>query len=814
MNIACGDIPCDQATWRADDFTNMIHQRHRLHPHLAEAAILAALLILPLLFWWRLWAFDPADRVAFPEGDFAGQYYPLQLFAARELAAGRLPAWDPYLNAGQPGLADIQTGTFYPPNLLTNLLLAVVGLPFSPGVLTAQVILHFSLASLFTYLFVRHLARRAGARLPAARFAGAVAALSFTYAGYLTSFPVQQITILETAVWLPLVLLFVDLSVERGADRGMRNAYSVLAGMALACAFLAGHPQTAMYVVYATLAYSLFQATGNRQQTASSIHHAPRFPFSIFRSAFYVLLPLLIGATLSAVQLIPSLEFIARSTRAGLDYDALSGGFPLAELTHLLYPGYFGGSPQYVGILPPILALAALAMKQARRDLIFWTLLGAVALLLSFGGNTFLYNVAYLLAPGFGLVRNQERIIFLFSLAVSVLAGYGALALVQPLSRPERKGFRRLGRALAWAGVAFLGLTALWYLGYLQGQQQGVTINLFEGVLRHHFLLLLLLGGSALLLALRSGGKVRRSGLMALALGLIGFNLFTVNWQYNVIDPDYGGPRPAIAEGPFVETGWVAFLKGQPGTFRISSAGLLPGGASAGIVYGLEDITGNTPLRLESYRRFEEQVGNWRQLQLLNVQFVLSKRDLEGPGLERVYEEGGVRVYRVTDPLPRAWVVHHVITADDEAALQILNADDFDPRTTAVLPSEYGQPALSGGPGSAVQVVEARPGRLALEVPPGDEGLLVISQPFYPGWQAWVDGKPTPVYRADYLLQAIPLQAGARRVELAYHLSPLPAMISLAGLAGCLAGLIWGRRTARRRERPLRLDGPGEVVVQ
>jgi len=774
----------------------MIHRRHRLPPRLAEAAILAALLILPLLFWWRLWAFDPADRVAFPEGDFAGQYYPLQLFAARELAAGRLPAWDPYLNAGQPGLADIQTGTFYPPNLLTNLLLAVVGRPFSLGVLTAQGILHFSLASLFTYLFVRHLARRAGARLPAARFAGAVAALSFTYAGYLTSFPVQQITILETAVWLPLVLLFVDLSVERKAEGGVRSAYSVLAGLALACAFLAGHPQTAMYVVYGTLAYSLFQATSNRQQAASSTHHAPRFPFSIFRSAFSVLLPLLIGATLSAVQLIPSLEFIARSTRAGLDYDALSGGFPLAELTHLLYPGYFGGSPQYVGILPPILALAALFVKPARRDVAFWILLGLVAFLLSFGGNTFLYGVAYLLVPGFGLVRNQERIIFLFSLAVSVLAGYGALTLVQPLSRPARKGFRRLGHGLAWAGVAFLGLTALWSLGYLQGQQQGVAINLFEGVLRHHFLLLLLLGGSALLLALRSGGKVRRPGLRVLALGLIGFNLFTVNWQYNVIDPGYGGPRPATAEGPFVETGWVAFLKEQPGTFRISSAGLLPGGASAGIVYELEDITGNTPLRLESFRRFEEQVGNWRQLQLLNVQFVLSKRDLEGPGLERVYEEGGVRVYRVTDPLPRAWVVHHLITADDEAALQILNADDFDPRVTAVLPSEYGQPALSGEPGSAAQVVEARPGRLALEVPPGDEGLLVISQPFYPGWQAWVDGKPTPVYRADYLLQAIPLQAGARRVELAYHLSPLPAMISLAGLAGCLAGLIGGRRTA------------------
>ncbi|MBN1135279.1 MAG: hypothetical protein JXM73_01760, partial [Anaerolineae bacterium] len=166
---------------------------------IVEAAIIVTLLLLPLLFWWRLWTPNPADRAVIPEGDFTSQYYPLQMFAARELAAGRLPAWDPYLNAGQPGLADIQTGFFYPLNLLSNLILALSGSSFSLGVLTAQVIIHFSLASLFTYLLMRRLALRAGARLPAARFAGAIAALTFTYSGYLTSFPVQQITILETA---------------------------------------------------------------------------------------------------------------------------------------------------------------------------------------------------------------------------------------------------------------------------------------------------------------------------------------------------------------------------------------------------------------------------------------------------------------------------------------------------------------------------------------------------------------------------------------------------------------------------------------
>ena len=83
-----------------------------------------------------------------------------------------------------------------------------------------------------------------------------------------------------------------------------------------------------------------------------------------------------------------------------------------------------------------------------------------------------------------------------------------------------------------------------------------------------------------------------------------------------------------------------------------------------------------------------------------------------------------------------------------------------------------------------------------LDVSPEADGLLVVSQPFYPGWRARVDGEPVPIYRVDYLLQGVPVGAGARRVELTYHLSPLPAIVSLLALVGCLVGT--GSQTKRR----------------
>jgi hypothetical protein len=751
---------------------------------LSEAIIIAALMLLPLLFWWRLWALDPADRAVIPSGDFTDQYYPLQLFAARELDAGRLPAWDPYINAGQPGLADIQTGFFYPLNLMPNLIRTLLGLEFSIGFLTAQVVLHYALASLFTYLLVRHLTRRAGARLAAARFAGAISALTFTYSGYLTTFPVQQLTILQTAIWLPLVLLFLD----RAFYRPNRLSQVILAGLALACALLAGHPQTSMYVIYTVLAYGLFLAWSTRRAERETPNGEATPRRHVGRSVALLLMLFALGLALAAIQLAPALRLIVRSTRAELHYGAVAWGFPLTELTHLLYPGYFGGSPQYVGILSPILAVAALFVKRARHEVVFWLVFGILALILALGGNTFLYNVTYLLAPGFGAVRNQERIIYLFSLSVSVLAGYGGLTLVQPLTRSQRKGFSRFSRGLTWLWVAFLALTVVYYFGYLQGLQQGVEINLFEGLLRHHLLLLMILGGSALLFVLRRTGRVRRKWLMVLALALIWLNLFTVNWRFNLADPVPGGLYP--------ESGIVAFLKQQPGVFRISSAGHLPGGASAGIVYELEDITGNTPLRLDAFQQLEDRLGSWRRWQLLNVRYVLSRKRLEGPGLEQVYGEGGVKVYHVGDPLPRAWVVHNTVVADGDQAIDLLNADSFDPRSTAVLTPEDKQFAVvgGGGPTATTEVLLAAPGRLDLEVSSSEDSLLVVSQPFHPGWQAEVEGKPAHVLRANYLLQGIPIQAGKQRVELRYHLSPLPAILSLASLVACLIVLVIGLR--------------------
>ncbi|RME41727.1 MAG: hypothetical protein D6796_15475, partial [Caldilineae bacterium] len=605
-----------------------------------DLLLILLLALLPLLFFWRLVTPRPEDRRVIAAGDFTEQYFPLRAFTANEWSAGRVPLWNPALFGGQPALADIQSGALYPPHVLEGVALGWAGLGFPLWALTAQVIAHFSLAGVGAYLLGRCRGRRAGASRRSARWMGVVVSLVFTYSGYLTGFPVQQMTILLVAAWLPWVMWLLGRMLDGVADGlPLRRTLPRLAwtGGALAMAVLAGHPQTAMYVVYLGLAYSLFRALEARRRAWRMLAHAAG--------------SLALGGVLSAAQWLPTLVFIGRSLRAELDFEAVSAGLPLNELVSVLYPGYFGGSPEYVGVFSLVLVAAALALTPSprRRTVRFWLGVGLAAMVLAFGRNTFLYPLAYLTLPGFGAVRQQERVFLLYAFAAAMLSGYGALALSRPLPKRMRRTWDRFLRGLRWAGGVALAMTGLYLYGAAVSTARGDAVNLFVGVLRHHLFGLLIFGGSLLLLALRPRRIWRRGWGMALVAGWLAFNLFTVNWQFNL--------EARSPETPFTPDGVVQFLQAQREAsaepFRIASNGLLPGGNNAAAVFGLEDTTGNTPLQLAAVARFAEEMPSWRYGQLMNVRYVVDERALDGAGFIRRFEAGGRKVYEVSDPFPR-----------------------------------------------------------------------------------------------------------------------------------------------------------------
>jgi hypothetical protein len=765
-----------------------------------DAAIIIILALLPALFFWRLIAPNPADRMSIPAGDFTEQYYPLRAYAAQGITAAQIPFWNPSQYGGQPALADIQSGALYPPQIVEAVLLHWLGLGFPVWALELQAIAHFSWAAIGAYLLGKRLARRSGVVGGKTRFAGTVLSLVFTYSGYLTGFPVQQLTILEVSAWAPWVLLALDGMAAGNSEPGNRNwgliaGRSALAGMVLGLSLLPGHPQTALYVVYLAVAYYFFRvllqfyANGRPRMADGHFRSVVRY---LLPATGYLLLALAFGFALAAAQLLPTLEFIAHSPRADLNYEAVSFGLPIHELVSLVYPGYFGGSPAYVGILPMILVGLALVLGRPRGEVAFWGVAGLLALLLALGDNTFLYPLFYLVAPGFDAVRHQERAFLVYALSAAVLSGYGALVLVRPLDRARRVRLYGFERGLRVVSGVALALTAL----FLYGWRASAHADLFGGVLRHHVFGLVLLGGSLILLALRPTRIPRRPWGMALIAGWIAFNLFSINWRFNLEQPE-----PARDYSPTPLTEFLrAGTNAAPEPIRIASAGLLPGGPGAASVYGLQDITGNTPLNLASFEAFEANVPEWRRWQLLNVHYVLSERDLDGAGLTRVFPsgdpaEGQVRAYAVGDPFPRAWVVHTVEVIPDEGeALARLSSDEFDLRRAAVV-AEAEAPDMSlsrTADTSTAQVTAFAPNQITVEVDAADEGLLILSEVYYPGWRASLDNVPARLIRADAVLRGVSVPEGHHTVHVWYASPAVRLGLAISGLALVLGVSIGG----------------------
>ena len=744
-----------------------------------DLAIVALLGGLCLLFFWRIITPNPLDRASFPPGDFHDQFYAFSVFEASQLRARRLPLWNPYTFSGHPFLADVQSAIFYPPSLITLLLSLARWGRFSLLALEWEAIGHFFLAGLFTYLFARRLLSHRGAAL--------VAALTFTFGGYLTSYPPQQLAVLETDVWLPLILLCLDVALVEGwSRRGI--AWGVAAGGAWGIALLAGHPQSAMYVFYTSLLYFAFRAASPPELGGTEGGQGRR---AWGQKAGLGALVLALGFGLAAAQWIPSLEYMRLSVRASASYEQLAGGFPLGDVVQFLLPGVVSlWSPLYVGILPLLLAGVALVTRQSRQVL-FWGLLALGALILSFGGHTPVYRLFYLAVPGFNLFKSQERAAFVVSFALALLAGYGLRALTLGLSSRRRIETNEAGlrQGLARA-AAILALGALLLTLAAHGLELRQEESLWGAVAdRGAFLALLLALSWGLLRMAPEAGRAR---WLVLAVGLILLDLFTVNGGNNVGPAPPGDPPKP---GPVLQA-----LLADPGIFRVHNEWRLPG--NYGDVYGIEDTWGASPLHLQRYQEFVSALPQERVWQLLNVKYVITWHGDMGPRGRLVAQEPKdgekTSLHRLVEVGPRAWIVHRAeVIPDDEAALERLAAPEFDPCQTVIL-AEPPMVALPGTrvAGSRVEIVGRRPGWLLLEAEAAADGLLVLSEVYYPGWRALVDGRQVPVYRANYTLQAVPLTAGRHRVELLFDPGSVKVGLAISGLtlAASLAILLWSRR--------------------
>ena len=732
---------------------------------------IVALLLLWLLFFWRLFTPIAADQASLKQGDFSGQFVAFGAYQYERLTRGEIPLWNPYNNGGLPFIADTQAAVFYPPRWATIALSHLAG-GWSYNALQMEMTAHVLVFTLLMYTFIRRLTL--GNRL--SQLAGLTAAAVIGYGGYVSGYPPLQLAVLEAATWLPLILLGI---LEASRGRALAYRFLALAGFALGLSWLAGHPQTSWFASYLAAAYLAYRC------------HLGKLGWRALLRGLLIFGMVALGAT--AVTLFPGIEYLTHTSRESLGFVAKGNGFPFRDIAQVLFPGSVSQwSPLYVGI--PALFLVAIALARRQGESRFWLVVALAAAAHSLGENSAFYHASYNLIPGLRFFRGQERAALLVAMSLAILAGLGiAAAATWPNSAHRQRALRYWRRFCALMILVALVLFVAW------AHDAAAWSNLFEIASR-----------SALVAAASYAvfryflGEPHRWIFQLALFALIAFELISVNIDHPAnYDAIPAGEQLPQAPPPMIQ----AILDDQDsGPFRVDGfRGLRD---NFGSLYGIMDMRGISPLFLKGPQSiiYRDYVDNPLAWELFSVKYIFSgSQSLAIPSsvIERGFDkDGAVYLHRLEAPRPFAILYYEADLVDsDDWALQLMADARFDEREKIILQQPPTLELPDAAAAGAVAVKSFAPEAITLDIDTAENALLSLSMPHYPGWEARLNGFSVPIIRAYAGLIAVEIPAGEHSLSLefaprSYAIGALVSLIAWFGLALLAIQAVW-RRAAR-----------------
>jgi len=682
-------------------------------------------------------------------------------FAFDQLKQGHLALWNPFYLCGTPFLGGFESAILYPLNWIY--LFLPINLAINIGIVS-----HLLLAGLFTYAWVM----RRGLDPMAGFLAGAIFMFSgphflHVYAGHLPN--------LCAITWIPLIFLVLDTILE-----SLSLKWILLGLFAVSMQILSGNPQYVFYTFIMAVVYVLLNALQKKHLWM------PLLGLSIIYGG---------ASLLTAAQLWPGLQAVAESARSlTVDYKmAKSFSFPPENFLTLFLPEIFGNLrgvhymgrwflwevSLFTGLTTFILAmygLASVEMKKRRFELTA----SILAIILSMGAYTPLFQWLYRFVPGFDAMRGVCKFDIFFCLFLSMLAaiGFDQLWKKGDLSRLFAILTGLLGLFLLVSGLVVLisaknGLGSGWSsfvssVNWLQND-----LSQMDPHQREFFLQVegfntagsLLVGAATaflltVLLALRKYRK-RMVGLVAV-LCLTELLIFA------------GLNRPTFHLADWQQKKDVLrnFYSVNPGDYRVW------GTNSDSMTAGGYDIWEDEPMVLYRYARFACRSQGINEHQLYSV-MPLYKKFTSILGLVRLKyliteNEDPIRIhptnYRCLD---RLTLFNQWETIGEPAdSLDRLFDPSFDFHQKVLLekqPQPFPDPGKIKGE-TRYKDLSTNEMEIWVDIPKA--AILLVSDNFSPGWKVlpFPDSsqKNYQVVPGDYFLRAIPLSAGKHHFILTY----------------------------------------------
>ncbi len=653
---------------------------------------------------------------------------------------GVIPLWSDLLMGGYPLSADPLSGIWYPPNWIGILLPA----PWGFNILSA---LHLFWGGLGMAAFLT----QSGLKRAAAIFGGiAFAAMPKIFA----HLALGHVSLVYSFTWLPWLLAAESYRTSSDANR---RKCAVLPGVILGLIALAD----VRGAFYAGVLYFCFWLWNSLSTNSGRLTWG-----SALRKIGGFAAQAALGLGVAAVLLLPLIQLTSLSTRVSLTgADSLVFSLPFKKILNLFVPE-FGGYAEWIvypGAAVVFLIILALATRVLRKRLVFWLVVIAVSLVLSFGSNL-PFMAWFGSTPVAGLLRVSPRWMFIAGFAMVVVASHAFHELISGYKRPKFDPIFSMVAICAFLIVLILGSIVI---------KADVGMNMFWGTASLIFVVLLI--------ALAERGRLSSSALLIIFPAFILIDLVGVNWQsiqYRPTDVVFQEGSPVIEE-----------LQKDTGLYRVYSPSYAIPQLSAARA-DIEMVSAINPLQLADYSSwmlaasgasslgysvavpplsdtdlFNSNRSNQidaEKLGLLNVKYVISNYAIANSELIEKWSDNSAWVYENRQVMPRAWV--ETVSANGQKITAPAN------------------------------MLQLQPGEIIIEAE--GPGNLVLSEVGYPGWTAKIDRVEAPILRIANLLLGVTLSSGSHQVEFVYQPTLQYVGIGLSLAAWGLFGFI----TLRKRQ--------------
>ena len=712
------------------------------------------LILVALLYWNRILFFEQILWI----GDITRQYFPWYFELHQHLRAFKLPLWELNMGGGYPLFAQGEVGVFYPLNWILIFL-------FSPtSGFNLAYFLHSLIASFSSYI----LARVLNLSKPAAL----LTALTFSYSFFFSTRFIHP-SIIFCASYLPLGLWCIEKMFITKQPR-----VGLWLSLVVALQFLAGHPQITFISILAYVSYSFFRLLFFWQR-----------PETTTKYILIIILAIGVGIGIAAVQVLPTFELSRYSSRITQGNDFIfSYSLPQSHYLTYLFPYLFGLSTAnsnigflqfgghywefalYIGIFPFLCALASLSAIKKNKSVRLWSSFLIIFMFCAVGGYfppyRFLVRILHL--P----FRVSARFLLPVTLGISVLTGFGLDALLS-----------RRSNVFKFLSLPILMITLFLLLATLNTnsinvfltqvlkksifvQFQKLTFDSFSLNKTTIAVSFLFIAVGFFNLYLFYKHRLSRTGFILFAFGLFFCDSFLQSYLYQQTSPIKEVMKPP-ALNQYINKNQRIFTFTESGNNELEKNTIQP---NLNLVWSINSFNAITPLPLLDHIESEKLIKTnlISGLSFSGSKYVVTQNPLTMPELKLLTRNQYSYLYEYIVDEPRVYLVNVYATVTRDSPLKQLSfiTPEKEIFTDEKITDFSSKPDLS-----ILYKLEEKlysEERISYTVRTQKPAMLIQRDSFYPGWLAVIDGKVTPIFKANNLFRAVEIPVGTHQLEFMY----------------------------------------------